>query len=92
MKMSAKWRVHSTTASDKGVLNMFMFPIVILAGMLYLVSTDVEASAPKAKQAKEIVVKGKPSKSVVLKDRAGRKKNCKIVIDKNTKKEYIVCN
>ena len=71
---------------------MFMFPIVILAGMMYLVSTDAEASSPKAKQAKEGAVKGKATKSVVLKDRAGRKKNCKIVIDKKTNKEYIVCN
>lgn len=71
---------------------MFMFPIVILAGMVYLVSTGAEASTPKAKQAKEIAVKGKATKSVVLKDRAGRKKNCKVVVDKKTKKEYIICN
>ncbi len=71
---------------------MFMLPIAILAGMMYLVSTDAEASSPKAKQAKEIAVKGKATKSVVLKDRAGRKKNCQVVVDKKTKKEYTVCN
>ena len=58
-------------------------PIVILALMLYTVPSEAAQ--------KDVVVKGKPVKTVVLKDRAGRKTVCQIVIDKNTKKEYTVC-
>ncbi len=58
-------------------------PIVILALMLYTVPSEAAQ--------KDVTVKGKPVKTVVMKDRAGRKKVCQIVVDKKTKKEYTVC-
>ncbi len=58
-------------------------PIVILALMLYTVPSEAAQ--------KDVVVKGKPVKTVVMKDRAGRKKVCQIVIDKNTKQKVTVC-
>lgn len=58
-------------------------PIVILALMLYTIPSEAAQ--------KDVVVKGKPVKTVVMKDRAGRKKVCQIVVDKKTKKEYTVC-
>jgi len=59
-------------------------PIVILALMLYTVPSE-------AAQKKDVTVKGKPVKTVVMKDRAGRKKVCQIVVDKKTKQKVIVC-
>jgi hypothetical protein len=58
-------------------------PIVILALMLYTVPSEAAQ--------KDVVVKGKPVKTVVMKDRAGRKKICQIVIDKKTKQKVTVC-
>jgi hypothetical protein len=58
-------------------------PIVILALMLYTVPSEAAQ--------KDVVVKGKPVKTVVMKDRAGRKKVCQIVIDKKTKQKVVVC-
>lgn len=58
-------------------------PIVILALMLYTIPSEAAQ--------KEVVVKGKPVKTVVLKDRAGRKKVCQIVVDKKTKQKITVC-
>lgn len=59
-------------------------PIVILALMLYSIPSD-------ASQNKNVEVKGKPTKTVVLKDKAGRKKICQIVVDKKTKQKVTVC-
>jgi hypothetical protein len=58
-------------------------PIVILALMLYTVPSEAAQ--------KDVVVKGKPVKTVVMKDRAGRKKVCQIVIDKKTKQKVTIC-
>ena len=60
-------------------------PIVILALMLYTVPSEA------ASNKKDVTVKGKPVKTVILKDRAGRKKVCQIVIDKKTKQKVVVC-
>jgi hypothetical protein len=58
-------------------------PIVILALMLYTVPSEAAQ--------KDVVVKGKPVKTVVMKDRAGRKKVCQIVVDKKSKQKVTVC-
>lgn len=58
-------------------------PIIILALMLYTVPSEAAQ--------KDVTVKGKPVKTVVLKDRAGRKKVCQIVIDKKTKQKITIC-
>lgn len=58
-------------------------PIVILALMLYTVPSEASQ--------KDVTVKGKPVKTVVMKDRAGRKKICQIVIDKKTKQKVTIC-
>jgi len=60
-------------------------PIVILALMLYAIPSEA------ASNKKDVTVKGKPIKTVVMKDRAGRKKVCQIVIDKKTKQKVVVC-
>jgi len=53
--------------------------------MLYTVPSEA------ASNKKDVTVKGKPVKTVVMKDRAGRKKVCQIVIDKKTKQKVTVC-
>ena len=58
-------------------------PIAILALML--------CTAPSEAAQKDVVVKGKPVKTVVLKDSAGRKKVCQIVLDKKTKQKITIC-
>jgi hypothetical protein len=58
-------------------------PIVILTLMLYTVPSEAAQ--------KDVTVKGKPVKTVVMKDRAGRKKVCQIVVDKKTKQKVVVC-
>jgi hypothetical protein len=58
-------------------------PIVILALMLYTIPSEAAQ--------KDVTVKGKPVKTVVMKDRAGRKKVCQIVVDKKTKQKVTIC-
>jgi hypothetical protein len=58
-------------------------PVVILVLMLYTVPSEAAQ--------KDVTVKGKPVKTVVMKDRAGRKKVCQIVVDKKTKQKVTIC-
>lgn len=70
---------------------MKLIPLIILSLMLSI--TTVEASN------KEVVVKGKPAKNIVLKDSVGRKKVCQKYVSskydhklkRTVKTETIVC-
>ena len=70
---------------------MNLLPLIILTLMLSI--TTVEASN------KEVVVKGKPTKNIVLKDSVGRKKVCQKYVSskydrklkRTIKTETIVC-
>jgi hypothetical protein len=70
---------------------MHLIPLIILSLMLSI--TTVEASN------KEVVVKGKPTKNIVLKDSVGRKKVCQKYVSskydhklkRTIKTETIVC-
>lgn len=42
--------------------------------------------------AKKVKVDGVAKKQAIVKDSKGQKKKCHIVVDKKTKKEYLVCD
>lgn len=66
---------------------MNFIPLIILALMLSV--SPCEASSPKKDTKVLTTVKNAPKASV--RDNKGRKKECKTMIDKKTKKSYIVC-
>lgn len=74
----------------KYLLTLLLSLIMILP--VEAAQTNAGKSSRSSPVSKSVDIKGKVvKKNIVVKDSAGRKKICNKILDKRTKKEYLVC-